>query len=252
MLIDCHIHPAIDADTNICRHIPVGDFNNQVEILLRAGISRACGALVSRRPIASFQDVRQLNDAALRLRDAHPDFYIPGVSIHPAYPEESCRELKRVHAAGVRWVGELVGYMMGYGEEYATPPALSIMSTAADLGMVVNFHCGNLATIEALALAVPSLKLVLAHPGDGDEFLKRIELLAKLPNLHLDISGTGIDRYGMVRHAMNRAGKNKILFGSDFPVNNPAVYIHGARFEPLTQEEQDALFYANVLRLLEA
>lgn len=250
MVIDAHIHPVVDAETDFSRFVATGDFEAQVETLRRAGMDRACGALVARTPFNAFAPVRQLNDHALRLRDRFPDFYIPGVQVHPGYAEESCAELERLHREGVRWVGELVGYIFGYGEEYASPRALAVMRTAAALGMVVNLHCGSLEVVDALAQAVPELPIVLAHPGDGEAFLSRIALVARHPNLHLDISGTGIDRYGMIRRAMDAAGKHKILLGSDYPVNNPAVYLEGARFEPLRADEFEALCSGNFLRLI--
>ncbi len=74
--------------------------------------------------------------------------------------------------------------------------------------------------------------------------------VAAYPNLHLDISGSGIDRYGILRKAIDTIGKEKLLFGTDYPVNNPAVYVHGALFEPLAEEEFDALFAGNFLRLI--
>jgi predicted TIM-barrel fold metal-dependent hydrolase len=250
MITDCHIHPATEPDTNFGRFLPTGDFRQQVETLRRAGMERACGCVISHRPAAVFGDIRRMNDAALSLRDLEPDFYVPGIHIHPGFPGESCAELQRVRAEGVLWIGELVGYMTGYGETYASPEALTIMRMAAELGMVVNFHCGDLEVIERLAQAVPGLPLVLAHPGDGDNFLKRIALVARYPNLHLDISGTGIDRYGMLRHAIDTAGSNKLLLGSDYPINNPAVYLSGALFEPLTAEEKAAVLSGNFDRLV--
>jgi len=250
MIIDCHIHPVISADSNYCRYLDVGDFGRQTETLRRAGIERACGAIIPRQKISAFDQIRKLNDSALQLRDAYPHFYIPGASIDPRYEQESCKEIERLAKAGVKWVGELVGYLFGYGEEYCSPPALTIMQTISKAGMTVNFHCGNLEVVEALAKAMPQLKLVLAHPGDGDNFMRRIELVAKYPNLYLDISGTGIDRYGMLRHAVDKAGKDKMLLGSDYPINNPALYVQAVCFEPLTDAEREGILSANVLRLI--
>ncbi|MDD3927535.1 MAG: amidohydrolase family protein, partial [bacterium] len=151
---------------------------------------------------------------------------------------------------GVRWIGELVGYITGYGEEYATPEALQIMRTVASYGAAVNIHCGDLGVVEDLCRAVPGVNFVLAHPGAGkDEFLNRLAKVAELPNLHLDISGSGIDRFGIIRRAVDTAGKEKILFGTDYPINNPAVYVHGVFLEELTEEELCAVYRDNFLRL---
>ena len=45
------------------------------------------------------------------------------------------------------------------------------------------------------------------------------------------------------------AGKEKLLFGTDYPINNPAVYLHGALFEDLADAERAALFHGNFRRL---
>ena len=80
--------------------------------------------------------------------------------------------------------------------------------------------------------------------------LGRLALVAKYPNLHLDISGSGIDRYGILRTGIDMAGKEKLVFGSDYPINNPASYVYGALLEPLSEGERAALFEGNFLRLV--
>lgn len=253
-IIDCHIHPAIDADTSYNWFGPSGDFARQVDALRRAGVTRACGALIKAGMPESFSAIRILNDLALRLRDRFPDFYIPGIQVHPHFPDESCREIERCCGReGVRWIGELVGYLMGYRDEYASDAALTIMRAAAAHGAVVNFHCHDLEALDRLCAGAPTLKLVLAHPGGGkDEISRRLAKVAQYPNLHLDISGSGIDRLGILRWAMDIAGKEKLLFGTDFPINNPAVHVHGALFEALASDEYDALFAGNFLRLTQS
>ncbi|MCX7704790.1 MAG: hypothetical protein N2115_00845, partial [bacterium] len=93
-IIDCHIHPAIDRQTDFGWYQCSGSIKKQFEDLKRAGISKACGAPVVRNP-ASFNVIRKLNDTALSIRDRYPDFYIPGIQIHPFYPDESCKEVER-------------------------------------------------------------------------------------------------------------------------------------------------------------
>ena len=86
----------------------------QVAALRRAGIARACGAPIRIKTPATFAEVRALNDQALAVRDRFPDFYTPGVHIHPLFLQESCAEIARCCGQeGVRWIGELVGYLTG-------------------------------------------------------------------------------------------------------------------------------------------
>jgi predicted TIM-barrel fold metal-dependent hydrolase len=250
-IIDCHFHPAVDEETDTSWFYPSGSMQHQMDTLRRAGISQACGAPVRAFTPGSFDEISVLNDKALALRDEFPDFYIPGMQVHPHFPDESCREIERCCGGeGVRWIGELVGYMMGYGVEFATQDALKIMRTAKEYESVVNIHCHDLEVIDRLVGSVPDLKIVLAHPGGSkQEFMDRLEKVAEYPNLYLDTSGSGIDRYQILRKAVDVAGKGKLVFGTDYPINNPSVYVHGALLEPLSAEEYAAIFRDNFMRL---
>ena len=145
-VIDAHIHPFIEPENNIAAFGDPTTPDGFVREMRRTGISRACGSVIARRA-ASFEDVQKLNREALKIRDAYPDFYIPGIHIHGGHPEESCRELELMYKEyGVRWIGELVAYMMQTGE-YDSGGMFRIYETARDLGMPVNFLCCDLVVI---------------------------------------------------------------------------------------------------------
>ena len=91
-IIDCHIHPAVDEGTDTSWFYPSGSIQQQIDTLKRAGISQACGAPIKGCDPESFDDIKSLNDKALALRDQFPDFYIPGIQVHPRFPDESCQE----------------------------------------------------------------------------------------------------------------------------------------------------------------
>jgi predicted TIM-barrel fold metal-dependent hydrolase len=249
-IIDCHIHPAVDRETDFCWYKKSGTIRKQFDDLKRAGISKACGSIVVAKIPKSFEEIKKLNDCALSIRDRFPDFYIPGMQIHPAFPDESCREIERCcKNHDVRWIGELVGYLMGYPDDYVSNNMIEIMKFASKFTVVVNFHCASIPVIENLCRKIPGINFVLAHPGQGKEFLERINLVEKIKNLYLDISGTGIDRYGMLKKAVEIASYQKIIFGTDYPINNPAVYVHGVIFERLSENATCAIFSNNFLRI---
>jgi len=250
-IIDCHFHPAVDKGTDTGWFYPSGDIPHQIDTLKRSGISWACGAPVKAFAPVSFDEIRLLNDKALSLRDDFPEFYIPGIQVHPHFPDESCKEIERCCGGeGVRWIGELVGYMMGYGTEYATDMALEIMHVIKEYEAVVNIHCHDLDVIDKLCDSVPELNIVLAHPGsDKQEFLNRLDKVTRHPNLYLDTSGSGIDRYQILRKTIEVAGRKKLLFGTDYPINNPSVYVHGALLEMLSEDDYAAIFRGNFVRL---
>lgn len=245
-VIDCHIHPYYYHN----KFGVVTDEETFMDDLRRAGVSKVCGSVIKHVQFESdWNDVKECNDKALEFFRKYPDFYIPGIHIHGSYVEESCREIERCHALGVRWVGELVNYIMRIGR-YSSRGMMQIYEVCRDLGMVINLHNdGNISEIEPILKAFPTLSVVVAHPHDFDKSKERFEYIAKFPNAYIDISGNGLQRYGMLRWAVNCCGAEKILFGSDYPISNVGMYIQGVMYERLTEEERKAIFSGNFRRL---
>lgn len=248
-IIDAHIHPYATQENNIAAFGSPKTEEDFFAELKRCGFSKVCGSVIPKVP-TDFKIIQQMNRIALKLRDRHPDFYVPGIHIHGKYPEESCSELEEMyHQHHVRWIGELVDYAMKIGP-YDSPGMFQIYETACDLGMPVNIHCSELEVLENVLKNFPALTLVIAHPEDVDNAKKRLELIAKYPNAYIDISGTGLFRWNILRYAVNLCGSEKILFGSDFPICSPGMNIGGVLSEHLTENEQENIFYRNFERLI--
>ena len=92
---------------------------------------------------------------------------------------------------------------------------------------------------------------VAAHPGEKEQFLRHLDCMERFENYYLDLSGSGLGRMGLLRCGIDRVGKDRFLFGTDFPVCPPHVYIAAVEEDPLlSQEEKQAVFHDNALRLL--
>ena len=87
LIIDCHIHPAMDEETGTGWFYLSGSIQNQIDTLKRAGISQACGSPVKVNNPDSFDEIRLLNNKVLALRARFPDFYIPGIQVYPHFPD---------------------------------------------------------------------------------------------------------------------------------------------------------------------
>lgn len=252
-ITDAHIHPALLVDGSDFSQFkfttPPEKF---VATLKRAGISQAAGSVIRRfSETPAWEDIHQLNLAALEMQKMFPDFYIPGIHIHPAHVARSLDELEDMHRNhGVKLIGELVAYMMCYSE-YSQPALDDVWKLAEELGMVISLHISTLEDAAALLKKFPNLKVIIAHPtASPAEFTARMELVARYPNTALDISGSGPNTYNMLRHAINIAGKGKVIFGTDFPLRNPGMYVAGVLFEELSEAEYTAIFHDNFHRLL--
>lgn len=246
-IIDMHVHPFLTDRENIgfCFYGNSQTPQQFAASLRRAGISRFAGSVImGNGSFHSFEDIRHLNRAAVKLHEIFGDRYVPGIHIHPDFPRESCEEIESFHRGGGWLIGELVWYQMGY-ESYLQGGGREIFSLAQELQMAVSIHPTAEEDIAALAAAFPRLPIIVAHPGEKKTFLNRLEMMKKYANLYHDFSGTGLFRNGIVRYGIDRVGKERFLFGTDYPICNPGMYVAAVQYEDLTDEERQAVFQQN-------
>jgi predicted TIM-barrel fold metal-dependent hydrolase len=56
---------------------------------------------------------------------------------------------------------------------------------------------------------------------------------------------------GLLRHGIDEMGADRFIFGSDYPICNPACYVGGVVYNTtLTDEEKQKILYLNAKRLL--
>ena len=251
-VIDAHVHPFFSwCGKNIGRFGIPENTDQFLNELRQAGVSMCCGSFIDVFKTLDFETLEKLNIAALELQNRYPDFYVPGIHVHGSYPEKSREMLRFMYRnSGVRWIGEMVNYAMPTGD-YDSYGMMKIWETAEELGMTANLHVNgpDLPKLENIVRTFPGLNVVLAHPGDGEEYAIRRDLVKKYSNLYLDISGTGLFRWGMLRNAVDVLGAEKVLFGSDFPVCSVGMNLQGALSEPLTEEEFRLVLAGNFRRL---
>ena len=248
-IIDMHTHPFTTADTRFGRYWQQETLENFLAVMEQCNIHKFAGSVIAKAASAqNFDQIVLLNETALRLRDKYPEKYIPGIQVHGGFPVESCKMLHEMYDRGVRLVGELVPYMLSTGE-YTSPGMMEIFREVEALGMVANIHCGTDEELAAIATAFPKLKLVSAHPGDGGACVSKIATIAKFENLYMDLSGTGLFRWGMVEYAIRTCGAEKLLFGSDMPICNPAANLYAVLSENISTEAAKLILGDNFRRL---
>lgn len=104
--------------------------------------------------------------------------------------------------------------------------------------------------MDAMAAAHPGCAIVFAHPGEAEAVSRHIARLKKSESFYLDLSGTGLFRHGVLRALIDEVGVEKILFGTDYPVCNPYMYVGGVGLDPLLSDsEKKAVFADNARRL---
>lgn len=253
-IIDFHAHPLYDyheADHGV--KIDEGLFRADLET---NGITKACGSViykaVSGLKAEEYEILTpKLNDTAYAVFERMKGFYVPGIHIHPISVEMSCKEIDRHSERGGRLIGELVPYMMSWGCGYSDKRVVEILEYAREKDMAVSIHPTNMADMEKMIKAVPHLKLVIAHIAYHDITEEDcIDLMKRYENVCFDYSATGAVHEGLARRVIDSVGRERLLFGTDYPGITPAADNAAILAEGLNDEELEAVFSGNAKRIL--
>lgn len=250
-IIDFHMHPFLDSSNNFCMYKEnlEMDCNTVIKDMEDAGVSVFCGSVICGGMENGFETLQKCNKDALKLREIYGEKYIPGFHVHPNYIEESFKELELASQNNVKIIGELVPYMNGW-EDYSSKEFSLILDEIEKYNMVVSLHTINLEKMEKMASQHKIVKFVFAHPGEKSTVINHIEVMKKLDNVYLDISGTGIHRYGVVKYLVNNVGAERILFCTDYPIGNVKSYVNAVLGEKITDREKELIFSGNAKNLL--
>ncbi len=135
---------------------------------------------------------------------------------------------------GMKVIGEMVQYIEGWvTDEYDVLP---IVKKAGDLDVAINFHAGGASHVEGLvhlAGQFPRTRFIMAHFGGRDwKVATRLVKGSGLSNIWIEIDmGNPSEVSGhspeQIMAAIDAAGIDRIVFGSDFSLKPNAVYKAG-------------------------
>lgn len=249
-IIDFHAHPFLSDEDNLCFHKDVMQLTwetTQSE-MKKAGISKFCGSVI-RKNAPTFDVLRHCNRDALKLRDLYGGDYIPGFHVSPNFIEESIEEIDFAHQNGICLIGELVPYMHNWSD-YSCKEFSVLLDHIEKYDMIVSIHSMDFDQMEQMAENHPHIRFVFAHPGEKKSVMCHIDIMKKLDNVYLDISGGGILRYGVIKKLVAEVGAERILFGTDYPIGGPEVYVASILSEKITDRERELIFSGNAKNML--
>jgi hypothetical protein len=117
-------------------------------------------------------------------------------------------------------------------------------------GSGVRLKYSNPMLLDDVAVDFPDLKIILAHPSFPwqDE---AISVALHKPNVHIDLSGWSPKYFApqLVQYA-NTLLKQKVLFGSDFPLITPDRWLADFAAAPFRDEVRPLILKENAARLL--
>lgn len=106
--------------------------------------------------------------------------------------------------------------------------------------------CG-VADLVGLAERFPRITFVLGHSGVGNIDYYAVDLIAPVANIHLETSG---GYTSVVRAAVDRLGPDRVLFGSEHPLQHPDVELAKFRALCLPAADWRRIAWDNAHRLL--
>ena len=225
------------------------------ERLQKARIRMATGTLLLPPELSaaslSEDALRCVNAAALSLAHIYPDRYQPGIHVNPDFPECSCQEIVRYADRGVRILGEIQSDWLA--DAHYQKPLYDIFSCAEQYGMTVSVHPQTSDHLQMWAQKFPSLKFMY-----GSRECRSITpdqsaaLLGEYPNLYLRLSqDIFLGNYYLYSY-VNRFPIRQLLFGSGYPLCNPAARTAACLWElrDQTEEIKRKIFHENAVSCL--
>jgi predicted TIM-barrel fold metal-dependent hydrolase len=259
-IIDAHTHVVLDPEAQIVAapHPPEA-YRALVD---GSRITRAAALTIARRE--DLARTRSRNDAIIKLADESAGFFYPVCSVHPGDGPDALAELDRLADAGTVWL-KLHPNMQQFSVD--DPAVTKVVRRAAEHGIPVLFDAyspwdanqpGKFAN---LATDVPDARLILAHAhGPGFPQLLIYDILARYPrwrrNVWVDISVTGRLLAGspFAEHfawVLRKLGTDRVLFGSDYPLDHPLAAASAVAELGFTDAEQAAILHDNAASLVD-
>ncbi|MFQ5808459.1 MAG: amidohydrolase family protein [Armatimonadota bacterium] len=178
----------------------------------------------------------------------HTDGLRGYVTTNPNYVGASCREMDR-YLPRSKFVG--VKIHPTYSRcALGTPRMANLIGEIARRQAILKIHTFSAAAARAMAAEAarhPRMPIILAHAG-GAEARETATVARDHPNVYLEFCCGHAER-GKVRAAIQTAGLERILFGSDLDLINPAFVLGMYEGADLTDAEKRAIYHDNAARL---
>ena len=204
----------------------------------------------------------------------HNDYILEAVARYPKrliglccldpFSRDAATEALRCLEGGLAGIGELAFYQSGIDDE-ALDKLAPLMQICRDKDLPVLIHTNEpvghtypgktphtLKQIYDLVKKFPENVIVLAHWGGGIFFfaLLKKEVKESLGNVYFDTAASPfLYAPEIYRYAKDIVGLDKILFGSDFPLINPARYFRELDISGLSKAEIESICGLNAAQL---
>ena len=203
-------------------------------------------------------DVTRGNDVMRGMADADRDRVRWYVTVNPNHTSHALAEIVRGVAAGAVGVKLLASRR---ADDALNDP---ICELAAVHGLPILHHVWQHRTREwpnqeisdgadlaRLAARHPRVAFVLAHLGGGGDWAHTLPAVLDTPNVHPDLSGSGVDR-GMIDAAVAVLGARRILWACDLTMETGLAKLRALEVIGLSPDDLADVRWRNAARLFPA
>ena len=206
------------------------------------------------------------NEDVLNLARQHSDFMIAFASVDPTRGAEAVREARRLIGLGVRGFKLHPPLQQFHANDRSVYPFYEVVAeakvpviihtghsgigTGMPGGGGIRLKYGNPMDIDDVAVDFPDMPIILAHPSFPwqDE---AISICLHKPQVYIDLSGWSPRYFSpiLIQYA-NTLLKNKMLFGSDYPLITPDRWMADFEKIAIRDDVRPLILKQNAVRLL--
>lgn len=241
MIIDGHVHTGTSAFFHM---------SADAETLIAQADAAGFDKIFVTDLNALFYDMSAGNDTLARQMAGHEDRIIGYCSVPtPRLGQRAVDEVRRCYEVhGMRGVKT---YSLPEAP-ISEPTTIPLLEIAAELKMPILAHTTP-DECDYLMQRVPEAMLMMAHMGGHPwahgNWHRAVWVAEQHPNLILDTASSQIDN-GMLEHAVERLGPERIVFGTDMPLLDPYTQLAKVTGAKLTDQAKALILGGNMARLL--
>ncbi len=238
--------PTMDFEAYLNTNAPAAERASQLANLL--GNEDAAGieyAVVMPSPTQK-PDNRALYETAGRERRA--------VLCCQVNPNDGDSAFAEIRQAATEWRMRVLKLMPAiYGIHLTGALANKLMTTARELGLVVNIHSGGGIShplgIGALARRFPDVTVLMDHMGYREWTSDAIEVARDNPNVYLGTTIAAVEPV-TVERAVRELGPERVVYGSNWPNVFSDLAVEAIRRQRLGSEVEQLVLGGNLARIL--
>jgi predicted TIM-barrel fold metal-dependent hydrolase len=252
-ILDCHGHIApVGFDGVNGLTLGPQDGHSIIRRIDRVGIEALC--------VSSWEimggDAPKGNMEAAAMAAEYPGRILPYAAVNPNYPEdwdtlvEDCFERRNFFG--------FKPYPTSMRRAISDPSYRDMLRFADKNTLPILCHFGfeplagvSPGELRMLAPLFPGAQFIIAHSGASYRLADEVvDLAVEFDNIFLEINYTSVP-FRMISHLVKYAGVEKVLFGTDTPMRDPAPILGWVVYDHLSDSERKAVLSGNFLRLIE-